>query len=191
MFVVAWNMSEAGRIVHLFKYSPMRDIAVLVTCLTLTVFFDMVIAITVGVLLAFVLFVSEIAAMTKVTDITNSKKLLGAQIPDDWKVLKINGPLFFAAADRVFGEIVERMSTLDGVVLYLDGVTLLDSGGVAALTKFTAYCEKAGKKIVVADLQFQPLKTLSRANFKPVAGVISFHSTLHDALQSFGEEKPE
>jgi SulP family sulfate permease len=191
LMVVAWNMSEAGRIVHLFKYSPMRDIAVLVTCLTLTVFFDMVIAITVGVLLAFVLFVSEIAAMTKVTDITNSKKVLGAQIPDDWKVLKINGPLFFAAADRVFGEIVERMSDLDGVVLYLDGVTLLDSGGVAALTKFTAYCEKSGKKIVVADLQFQPLKTLSRANFKPVAGVISFHSTLHDALQSFGEEKPE
>ncbi|MFT7138986.1 MAG: SulP family sulfate permease [Candidatus Azotimanducaceae bacterium] len=190
LIVVAWNMSDAGRIVHLFKYSPVRDIAVLVTCLSLTVFFDMVIAITVGVLLAFVLFVSEIAGMTKVTDMTKNKKLVSVQIPDHWEVLKINGPLFFAAADRVFGEIIERMSALDGVVLYLDGVTLLDSGGVAALTKFTAHCEKAGKKIVVADLQFQPLKTLARANFKPIAGVISFHSTLEGALQSFSEENP-
>jgi SulP family sulfate permease len=185
LIIVAWNMSEAPKSLHLFKHAPVRDVVVLVTCLMLTVFFDMVIAITTGVLLACILFVNEMATMTRLTDITGNKKLVDAPIPEQWSVLKINGPLFFAAADRVFGEISALMENLSGVVLYMDGVTLLDSGGVAALNKLTAYCAKEGKEIIIADLQFQPLKTLSRANVKPIAGVTSFYSTLDEAVHSF------
>jgi len=185
LVIVAWNMSEAPKSLHLVKRAPVRDIAVFLTCLTLTVFFDMVIAITVGVLLACILFVSEMAAMTKVTDITDNKKLIDVSLPERWAVLKINGPLFFAAADRVFGEISTRMTALDGVVLYMDGVTLLDAGGVAAMNKLVAQCAREGKHIAIADLQFQPLKTLARANVKPVAGVTSFYSTLNEAIHQF------
>jgi SulP family sulfate permease len=185
LIMVAWNMSEAPKSLHLFRHAPVRDVSVLITCLALTVFFDMVIAITAGVLLACILFVNEMAAMTRVTDISDNKKLIDASIPDRWAVLKINGPLFFAAADRAFGEISVYMANLDGVILYMDGVTLLDSGGVAALNKLTAYCAKEGKKIVIADLQFQPLKTLSRADVKPVTGVSSFYPTLNEAIHSF------
>ena len=189
LIVVAWNMSEAHKSLHLFRHAPIRDVSVLVTCLLLTVLFDMVIAITTGVLLACILFVNEMAAMTRVTDITGNKKMIDTRLPDRWAVLKINGPLFFAAADRAFGEVSGYMASLDGVVLYMDGVTLLDSGGVSALNKLTAYCAKEGKKIVIADLQFQPLKTLSRANVKPVTGVISFYPTLNEAIHSFDDDR--
>jgi SulP family sulfate permease len=185
LIIVAWHMSEASKSLHLFKHAPVRDVSVLITCLMLTVFFDMVIAITAGVLLACILFVNEMAAMTRVTDISDNKKLIDARLPDRWAVLKINGPLFFAAADRAFGEISVYMAKLDGVILYMDGVTLLDSGGVAAMNKLTTYCAKEGKKMVIADLQFQPLKTLSRANIKPVTDVTSFYSTLNEAIHSF------
>jgi SulP family sulfate permease len=185
LIMVAWNMSEAPKSLHLVRSAPVRDIAVFVTCLTLTVFFDMVIAITAGVLLACILFVGEMAAMTKITDITNNKKLIDAPLPERWAVLKINGPLFFAAADRVFGEISARMTTLDGVILYMDGVTLLDAGGVASMNKLSAYCAKEGKQVIIADLQYQPLKTLARANVKPVAGVTSFYPTLNEAIHQF------
>jgi SulP family sulfate permease len=127
--------------------------------------------------------------MTRVTDITGNKKMIGTRLPDRWAVLKINGPLFFAAADRAFGEVSGYMASLDGVVLYMGGVTLLDSGDVSALNKLTAYCAKEGKKIVIADLQFQPLKTLSRANVKPVTGVISFYPTLNEAIHSFDDDR--
>ncbi len=182
LIMIAWNMSEAPKSLHLVRSAPVRDISVFVTCLTLTVFFDMVIAITVGVLLACILFVSEIAAMTKITDITNNKKLIDAPLPERWAVLKINGPLFFAAADRVFGEISASMAELDGVILYMDGVTLLDAGGVASMNKLSAYCAKEGKQVIITDLQFQPLKTLARADVKPLAGVTSFCPTLNEAL---------
>ncbi|MCB1706441.1 MAG: C4-dicarboxylic acid transporter DauA [Halioglobus sp.] len=183
LVVVAWNMSEAHKSLHLLKRAPLADIVVLATCLSLTVFFDMVIAITVGVLLACILFVSDMAAMTRITDISGNKKLVDVPLPDRWAVLKINGPLFFAAADRVFGEIAARMSTLDGVVLYMDGVTLLDAGGVSALNKLIEHCAAEGRQLYIADLQFQPLKTLARAQVSPRQGVTQFFPTLDEAIQ--------
>lgn len=185
LMVVAWNVSEAPKLVQLVKRAPVRDIVVLATCLSLTVFFDMVIAITVGMLLACILFVSEMAAMTKITDITNNRKLIDTPIPARWAVLKINGPLFFAAADRVFGDIAARLTELDGVILYMDGVTLLDAGGVAAMNNLVDYCAREGKQLFMADLQFQPLKTLARAEVKPREGVTTFFSTLDEAIHQF------
>jgi SulP family sulfate permease len=185
LIVVAWNMSEAPKSLHLLKHAPRSDIAVFFTCLLLTVFFDMVIAITTGVLLACILFVNEMASMTRITDISRNKKLVDVPLPDGWAVLKINGPLFFAAADRVFGEISTRMSTLDGVILYMDGVTLLDGGGVAAMNKLVTYCTEEGKQIIIADLQFQPLKTLARARVEPIPGVTFFYPTLTEAVHHF------
>ena len=185
LIVVAWNMSEAPKSVHLVRHAPGRDIAVFLTCLLLTVFFDMVIAITAGVLLACILFVNEMASMTRVTDITGNKKLVDVQLPNGWAVLKINGPLFFAAADRAFGEISASMAALDGVILYMDGVTLLDAGGVAAMNKLVTYCAREGKQVIIADLQFQPLKTLARAKVEPLPGVTSFYPTLDEAIHHF------
>ncbi|MCB1694840.1 MAG: C4-dicarboxylic acid transporter DauA [Pseudomonadales bacterium] len=185
LIVVAWNMSEAPKSLHLVKHAPAADIAVFVTCLLLTVFFDMVIAITAGVLLACILFVNEMASMTRVTDISGNKKLVDVALPDRWAVLKINGPLFFAAADRAFGEISASMAALDGVILYMDGVTLLDAGGVAAMNKLVTYCAREGKQLVIADLQFQPLKTLARAKVEAIPGVTSFYPTLNDAIHHF------
>jgi SulP family sulfate permease len=185
LIVVAWNMSEAHKSLELVKRAPLPDIVVLVTCLSLTVFFDMVIAITVGVLLACILFVNEMAAMTRISDITRHKKLIDTTLPARWAVLKITGPLFFAAADRVFGEIAAKLTALDGVILYMDGVTLLDAGGVAAMNKLVDYCAAEGKQLFIADLQFQPLKALARADVKPVVGVTAFFSTLDEAIHQF------
>ncbi|HSG50491.1 MAG TPA: C4-dicarboxylic acid transporter DauA, partial [Rheinheimera sp.] len=105
LIMVAWNMSEAPKAVHLLKTAPRSDIWVFVTCFSLTVLFDMVIAITTGILLAALLFVKEIAEMSKVTDISNNRKQVEQDIPLGWQVLKISGPLFFAAADRIFADI--------------------------------------------------------------------------------------
>tara|TARA_R110002072_G_scaffold1780_5_gene14688 strand:- start:35375 stop:37015 length:1641 start_codon:yes stop_codon:yes gene_type:complete len=178
LLVVAWNMSEAPKSVHLVKSSPTGDIAVFVTCISLTVWFDMVIAISTGILLASMLFMREIASMTKVIDITGNEKFLSAPLPQNWKAFKVNGPLFFAAADRLFGEINEELKHLDGVVLYMEAVPILDAGGLAAMSKLMTAHADSGKKIYFADWQFQPLKTLAKAKVQPVDGAIRFFSSL-------------
>jgi len=184
LIVVAWKMSEAPRIAHLIKTAPRSDIAVLLLCFSLTVLFDMVIAISAGIVLASLLFMKDIAEMTRVSDISRNRKVIDRVIPEQWSVLKINGPLFFAAADRIFGELAIQCRGREGVVLYLDGVSILDSGGVSELYKFLEACRVAGTVVYLADLQFQPMKTLSRAGFSPDGVRCRIFPTLAEALEA-------
>ncbi|MGM0768742.1 MAG: C4-dicarboxylic acid transporter DauA [Pseudomonadota bacterium] len=184
LVMVAWNMSEAPKAVHLLKTAPRSDVLVFATCFSLTVLLDMVIAITTGILLAAVLFMREMAQMTKVTDVTDSPRVTAIGVPRGWRVFKINGPLFFAAADRIFGELAALSGNARGFILYMDGVTVLDGGGLSALDKLIATCQKDGTHIAVADLQFQPLKALARAGVGPIEGVSSFYPTLDAALKA-------
>ncbi|WP_102795474.1 C4-dicarboxylic acid transporter DauA [Bowmanella denitrificans] len=189
LLVVAWNMSEAHKAIQLVKTAPRTDIWVFLTCFLLTVALDMVIAITAGILLAAMLFVKDIAEMTKITDITQSKRLVNSPLPDGWSVFKINGPLFFAAADRIFAELSTLCEDHKGFVLYLDGVTILDAGGLAALNKLISQCQRKQTQIYIADLQFQPLRALAKAGVKPIAGVLTFYSSLADALDNLADIK--
>ncbi len=62
--MVAWNMSEAHKVIDLLRRAPADDIIVMLLCMSLTVLFDMVIAISVGIVLASLLFMRRIARMT-------------------------------------------------------------------------------------------------------------------------------
>ncbi|ART79619.1 C4-dicarboxylic acid transporter DauA [Oceanisphaera avium] len=187
LMVVAWNMSEAPKSIRLLKTAPRGDIWVFLTCFSLTILFDMVIAITTGILVAAVLFMRDIAEMTRVSDITHSERVKACALPNDWSVFKINGPLFFAAADRVFSELAGLCHQQQGVILYLDAVSILDAGGQGALTGFIQHCQRQGIKVIVADLQFQPLKTLARAGMQPIVGELAFYATLQEALSRVSE----
>lgn len=184
LLMVAWNMSEAPKVVHLLKRAPRGDVLVLLTCLLLTVLFDMVIAIFAGILLASLLFMRDLAGMTRFTDISEQRKHVPQVLPQGWQVFKVSGPLFFAAAERVLEELTDACSEASGVVLYMDAVPLLDAGGLNALEQFVAQCQARGTRVIIADLQFQPLRALSRAGVQPKEGVLSFTPTLVAALES-------
>jgi len=186
LLVVAWNMSEAHKVVELLRKAPLADTLVLLTCLSLTVLFDMVLAISTGIVLASLLFMRDLSSLTKVSDISQNQKLglhnADPAILHRWAIVKINGPLFFAAADRVFSELVPLIEGKRGVVLYMDAVPMLDAGGLSALNRFLHHCRHHRIRVVVADLQFQPLRTLAKARIQPVSGELLFTSTLDEAI---------
>ncbi|MCR6654055.1 MAG: C4-dicarboxylic acid transporter DauA [Cellvibrionaceae bacterium] len=188
LLVVAWNMSELPKSLHFVRTAPRGDVMVLLTCLLLTVFFDMVIAITAGILLAAVLFVKEIAEMTRLDDISANVRIGPSGLPEGWKVFKITGPLFFAAADRVFGELALSAAHLRGMVLALEGVELLDAGGLAALNKLVESCRKNQTRIYLCEWQPQPLKTLKRAKFPQVPEHVMIFPTLTQGLQHIPDD---
>ncbi|TCK04114.1 C4-dicarboxylic acid transporter DauA [Marinobacterium mangrovicola] len=187
LLIVAWNMSEAAKVMALFRRAPLGDILVLLTCLSLTVLFDMVIAISTGIVLASLLFMRDIAGMTRVNDISAQRKHVPEALPEGWRVFKVTGPLFFAAAERVFDEVAELATDTRGLVLYMDAVPLLDAGGLSGFSRFRAECEARGIELVVADLQFQPLRALARAGIQPQQGRLSFTPTLAAALESIAQ----
>lgn len=182
LLMVAWSMSEAHRVRHLLRVAPRRDVLVLLTCLSLTVLLDMVVAIGVGVVLASLLFMGEVAAMTRVTDIGDKPKVKAIRtVPPGWTVWKITGPLFFAAAERIFTELAEQLPER-GLVLYMDAVPVLDAGGLNALMKFVDHLNGKGIKVVLAELPFQPLRTLAGAGITPRPGLLRFAPSLEEAL---------
>ncbi|MEP8804032.1 STAS domain-containing protein, partial [Enterobacter hormaechei] len=91
-------------------------------CMSLTVLFDMVIAISVGIVLASLLFMRRIAQMTRLSPVN-------VEVPDDVLVLRVIGPLFFAAAEGLFSELETRIVGKRIVVLKWDAVPVLDAGG--------------------------------------------------------------
>ncbi|WP_337881223.1 C4-dicarboxylic acid transporter DauA [Rheinheimera sp.] len=182
LLVVAWNMSEAPKAVHLLKTAPTEDIWIFSICCGCTVLFDMVVAISLGMVIAAFLFIKQVADMTRVADISHHRKLISHTVPAGWKVFRISGPLFFAAADRVFGELSQKLKGQQGAILMMDAVTLMDAGGLSAFEKLISLAEKQKVHLLVTDLQFQPLKTLAKAGIQPVPGILSFYSALADAL---------
>jgi len=184
LLVVAWNMSEAPKAVHLLKTAPRNDIIIFLICFGCTVLFDMVIAISCGMVIAAFFFVKQVADMTRVADISHNRKYLLEPLPEGWKAFRISGPLFFAAADRVFGELSLKLKNQQGAILVMDAMTLMDAGGLSAFTKLVSLAEKQGTHLLVTDLTFQPLKTLAKAKVQPLPGILSFYSTLADALNN-------
>jgi len=182
LLVVAWNMSEAHKVIELIKKAPWSDVLLLLTCMFLTVFIDMVVAISFGVVLAAILFMREISEMTKVSNISAQRRWVPTDLPLDWAVYRINGPLFFAAADRIFSELLYLSEGKKGVILVLDAVPLLDAGGLSAMNKFFDACAKRNMCLLMTDLQFQPLRTLARAQVHPVEEKRLFFPALTDGL---------
>jgi len=175
-------MSEAPQAVKLAKSAPAADVLVLVTCLALTVLIDMVVAIAVGIVLAALLFMRDSSRFTQVRDITSSERYVGRPLPGTWHVYKLVGALFFAAAERVFSEILYLSADGDTVVLYADGVTVLDAGGAAALERFLDECDARGISVVIADLQEQPMRALTNCCDGGTLREVVVAGTLDEAL---------
>ncbi|TXS95827.1 C4-dicarboxylic acid transporter DauA [Parahaliea maris] len=183
LMVVAWNMSEAPRSVRLIKRSPRADVLVFVTCLSLTVLFDMVIAITAGVVLASLLFMKELAGLTRIVDISGNSAYVESPLPENWKVFKVRGAMFFAAADRIAAELSRAARELDGIVLHMQYSSYLDAGGMSALERLMDECAARHITVRFSAWQFQPLKAMAKArNGTPGPLDVSFPS-LEEAIR--------
>lgn len=190
LMVVAWNMSETHKSIHMLKTSQTSDRWVFLCCFSLTILFDMVIAITAGIILAAILFMKEMADMTRAVEITHDRHLLPTSRPKKWRAFKITGPLFFAAADKIFAELTLYCEKDKGVIVYLDGVNLLDAGGVSALNKLISHCIKTQSHLVLTDLQFQPLNALAKCRVLPIEGVFRLYPNLELAIESLNRDFP-
>ncbi|BBP45158.1 sodium-independent anion transporter [Thiosulfatimonas sediminis] len=187
LILVAWKMSSFSRALVLLRGTPDSDTWVYLSCFVMILLFDVSIAVTAGMVLASVLFVKEIAEMTRLQDIRNVKRYHNESIPQEWNIYRIQGPLFFAAADRIFSELVETLSKKDGIVLQMDAVTILDSGGLAALRRFIALAERNGVEVYLSELQFQPLKTLARYGLDKFGDHFRLFASLDEAQLAIHE----
>jgi sulfate permease, SulP family len=179
LLMVAKNMSEARHFVRLLRIAPRSDVVVLLTCFVLTVLFDMVIAIGVGVVLAALLFMRRMAELTDVR--LDADTARNFDLPEGVKVYEIAGALFFGAAQKAMSAL-EPAGRTTSIVLKMDAVSDIDATGLVAVETMVAKVHQRGYKIIFCGLKPAARAALSRAGIERTPGKIAFAPDLDTAL---------
>lgn len=170
LLVVAWNMSEAKHFVHVMRTAPRSDALVLVSCFALTVLFDMVVAVSVGVVLAALLFMKRMAELTGGELLTEGHPALPEGTPPGVVVYEIAGPLFFGAAQKAMSALEEISGTVKAVVLDLRSVPAVDATGLVNLESTLSKLWEDGVMVVLGGVQPGPFRAMVRAGLRNEKG---------------------
>ena len=186
LFQVAYNMSGWRRFVKLIKSSPKSDIVVLLITFALTVIFDLVVAIEVGVILAAVLFMKRMSEVTQVEgwknfDPENDPDSIDLRVlPENTLVYEINGPMFFATAGKIL-QISPKEGT-KALVLRMRSVSTIDATAMKNLEILFDDCQARGVQLIMSHVNEQPMKVIQKAGFYDKLGKDNFCPHIDDAL---------
>lgn len=187
LFIVAYNMCQWRTFRDLVRTAPKSDILVLIVTFVLTVIFDLVVAIEIGMVLACLLFIKRMSEETHADswvytdddtpDIDEHLQKLPLQI----RVYEITGPLFFGAADAIEHIVVKDFTRC--LVLRMRGVPALDSTAMNALQNLVKTCESKGITLVFSHVNEQPMHVMEKAGFVELVGKENFQSNISAALK--------
>lgn len=191
LFIVAYNMSGWRDIVNLIKTAPKSDILVLITTAVLTIVFDLVVAIEVGIVMAAILFLVRMSNVTEIRgwkylgeDIdedNDPESIRLKQVPANTAVYEIVGPMFFAAADKFMD--IELKSHIKVLIIRMRGVPAMDVTALRSLEKIKDTCQKKGITFVLSHVQEQPRQMMEKAGFAAKVGEENFRANIDEALE--------
>lgn len=185
---VALRMGEWHEMKRL-RLMPLSDAVVLVTTFALTVIFDLVVAVEVGMVLAAILFIKRVSETTEVSrvfesDVLESPEQLvtGKEIPEGVLVYRIFGPFLFGAAEKM-EDAIERFEEFPKVlILRLHLVSAMDATALNTLESVIERFQRHGGTVILSGLHRQPLDMLRKAGFVEVIGRKNLVAHFDDAL---------
>ena len=188
LLVVAANMADWSSFFRLCKNAPKSDIIVLVATFFLTVFFDLVVAIEIGVVLAALLFMKRMAETADIKawkytdspDITPGEAEKLREIPHSISVFEICGPMFFAAADQLLG--INSDHRTKAVVIRMRSVPAIDARAMKCLHELAERAKKKNIHLIFSHVNEQPMKVMKKDGFYELIGKKNFHENIVSAL---------
>ena len=191
LFMVAYNMCQYKTFIHLLKTAPKSDILVLVTTFVLTIVFDLVVAIEIGMLAACVLFMKRMSEESRVRgwkyyDPEDDPDGPGLKdIPKHVRVYEISGPMFFGDAEQI-AEISFKDFTR-ALVIRMRGVPAIDATAMHSLEQLYERCKKYNVQLVFSHVNEQPMNTMEKDGFVDLVGRENFQPHINDALKRAAE----
>lgn len=188
LLVVAANMADWSSFFRLCKMAPKSDIIVLVATFFLTVFFDLVVAIEIGVVLAALLFMKRMAETADIKawkytdspDITPGEAEKLRDIPHSISVFEICGPMFFAAADQILN--INSNHHTKVVVIRMRSVPAIDASAMRSLHELANRAKRKNITLVFSHVNEQPMRVMEKDGFIGLVGKENFHHNIVDAL---------
>lgn len=182
LLIVAWNMSEAGHFLRILRTAPRGDVAVLLTCFGLTVVFDMVVAVAVGVGLAAMLFIQRMADVTASQPITGKEGGLPRDLPDDMAAYRLRGPMFFGAAERALATLHRLEPEVKMVILDMREVPSMDMSAIVVFQSMLEQLARARVGLIVTHAEPRIIVKLRRAGIRRVHRRLTFCRDMAHAL---------
>lgn len=167
LFVVAFNMSELHKFHYLMRTSPRSDIAVLVITFLLTVLTDLVLAVNIGILIASLLFIKR---MGEAVNVVQEDRPISTSISESTIIFTIEGPFFFAAADKIFTIMNEAHQKADTLVLRFHLTPVIDATGIQTLWDILAYCKKHNMRLVLLEMRPNILEKIIKSGIYDKVG---------------------
>ncbi|MBR2973335.1 MAG: sulfate permease [Clostridia bacterium] len=185
LIMVAYNMCEWREFVKICKTAPKSDILVLIITFVLTVVFDLVVAIEIGMLVAVILFMKRMADVTHIRRWTERESIADdigrlKRIPQNTQVYEINGPMFFATSDKV-----DEIPLDDGIKVVIFRMRNIPALDISALHSIEAVCKHFNKKgitVLLSHVNKQPLAVMKKAGFYEKIGENNFLANIDEAL---------
>jgi SulP family sulfate permease len=176
LFVVAYNMSDVGRLLRTVRRAPRSDVAVMLVTLGLTVFTDLVVAVEVGVILAMLNFFRRMTTAVEVRALVEDEIADHAgeervTVPSGVLVFSIDGPFFFGAVEQFESALVHTGTDPDGVVLSFAHVPFIDLTGLAALRDAVERLEKRRVPLVLCCANAEVAGKLERGAIAGTTGI--------------------
>lgn len=185
LMLVAYDMAEIRRVLRIIKVGTKSDIIVLFSCFSITVLFDMVIGVTIGLILACLMFIRRMSEVSsgKMIEINNIHSS-SLDIPKDVFIYKINGPLFFGSADKVINIVDSFIKDVNYVIFIMDTVPSMDISGFISLKNTIKDLQDNKKHVAFVGLQKQPLRFFKKSNLITENSVVKNYKTLEEAINS-------
>lgn len=188
LIMVAWNMCDWSAFFKLVKTAPKSDSIVLIGTFLLTVIFDLVIAIEVGIVVSSLLFMKRMAEVTDVTgwkyieepDVTDGEAEKMLSLSKHIRVFEISGPMFFAAADRLTA--IDSKQFTKVVIIRMRSVPAIDASAMHSLHSLADRAERKKIRLVFSHVNEQPLSVMKKDGFFDRIGADNFRSDIIDAI---------
>ena len=189
LLAVAVRMAEAHTFVELWR-GPRADFAVMATAFGLTVVFDLTIGVGAGLIMAAVLFLRQMESVSHIRLVTaesesegvGTQSMRGKDIPEGVVLYRIEGPLFFAAAENLEQALRGSGGTPKAVIFRMRNVPAMDASGLHAFRVAMQKLHRDGAKIFLTAVQPQPMKVMFESGLVSWLGERKFCADLDEAL---------
>ena len=191
LIIVSYNMSEWRTFKAILK-APKSDIAILLTTFFLTVLFDLVIAIGIGMVVSLCLFMRRVATSIEVNELNENDCSDKSNIDTDMENLKfgenvlvydIRGHLFFGAVDTFMNTMKEINDDAKVLVLRMRHTKTLDVTGYKQIKNIALSCKSRNMTLIISELQEQPKKVMRLMGFIDTLGEDHFATNFDEALE--------
>lgn len=186
LFMVAYNMCGWRKFRDIIKQSPVSDTAVLLITFVLTVVFDLVVAIAVGLLLACLLFMKRMADVAQIEEweyVEVGEEYEGhfKPVPEHVMVYEITGPMFFGAADKIPHVGKDEWKTV--MILRMRAVPAMDITAMNSLVRLREECRSHGIQMILSHVNEQPMSVMKKSGFYTDENARFFVANIDEALE--------